>query len=317
MAWLYIVSLRVTHPYQELSVVVKKMGMRPIRIWKGGDPKSTPAGKLLEGKYAGTFANSYCCFGIKSDTDDGELPEDYVSAAKCVPDVVQLYVEKMKPHVALWQEITTTGGELNFYIAWDIDAKSFTEEFKWILLKDLAEFQICLSFDIIKFVPRDPEWNYDEDGDRKSEPYNTYTVELRIRHPHRNLSIVPETMGLEPVRLWKASESKPGDSVSQDQRLAERYIDSYCALRVAPTEEHVSDVITAFVKKMQPHAALWQEITATGGELEFFIGWDVDVKTFAEEFKWELLQDLVEFRISLALDLNKRVPLISDSTNVG
>ena len=313
MSWVYSVSLRVRHPHRDLSRVAEIVGMKPVWLWKVGDQKKTYWGHLVEGEHAGTYTNCYCCLSMTSDTGNTDPSRSYVSVENCVSEVIAFFAEKMKPHVVLWQEINITGGCVDFYISWNSDIKSLTEEFKWTSLQDLAELRISLDFDIIKFFPPDPEWNYDRDGDRESEPYYTYTVELRIRHPHRDLSMIPETLGLEPVRLWQASDVA---SLAESERHI-YYIDSYCALRVAPTEEHVSDNITAFVEKMQPHAALWREITATGGTLEFFIGWDIGMKTFAEEFKWELLQDLVALQISLAFDIRKLVPLISDSTNVG
>ena len=69
--------------------------------------------------------------------------------------------------------------------------------------------------------------------------------------------------------------------------------------------EHVdlTDALEANLSFLAPHGDFLREFVATGGEIEYFIGWFTTDTSGGETLGWELLQRLAALRINLALDV--------------
>lgn len=98
----YKVSLRIEHPFLDLSFVPTSLGMQPVRIWKIGDERVTPTGSHLGGRRD----YSYCMVDMGGDCNAAlELQ-------------IRQAISKIKSHRDTLDQVTTTGGTVGFFIGW-------------------------------------------------------------------------------------------------------------------------------------------------------------------------------------------------------
>ncbi len=95
----YGISFRVTHPSKDLSTVGPKLGIKPFRLWKVGDPRSTPKGDKLEGLYA----NSYIC--IRLQLEDLAIPYQ-----------INNFLVKFNNQTKYWNDLASSGGKFMLVI---------------------------------------------------------------------------------------------------------------------------------------------------------------------------------------------------------
>ena len=65
----------------------------------------------------------------------------------------------------------------------------------------------------------------------------------------------------------------------------------------------LTDALEANLSSLESHKDFLREFVATGGEIEYFIGWFTTDTSCGETLDWELLQRLAALRINLALDV--------------
>ena len=51
----YSVSLRIFHPYIDPDDITEQIKILPTRKWKAGEPRSTPTGTKINGKYDNSY----------------------------------------------------------------------------------------------------------------------------------------------------------------------------------------------------------------------------------------------------------------------
>ena len=142
-------------------------------------------------------------------------------------------------------------------------------------------------------------------------PY-TYTLSFRISHPERDLADayarLGKLQGFTPGRIWKAGESR---STPTGLPLEGKYEVSYCHFKLfdsdsenVQTSEHagLATTIDRALDILLQEKELLLEISSSGSNLEFFIGWYIGSNS-GEMFDLALLQKLTELRIALSFDV--------------
>jgi hypothetical protein len=124
------VSLRIVHPEMDPNEISKVLGLRAKYSWKAHTQKKTPKGQPLEGLYDA----SYCSFDLEN-SNGIELS-----------DFIKLCNIKFSSYKSFFNQIYSTGGELEYFIGWYSDENS-GEIFDLELLEQLVELKIKLSFD--------------------------------------------------------------------------------------------------------------------------------------------------------------------------
>lgn len=122
-----IISLRIRHPTQDLAVVCGKLSMTPTRVWKAGEPRTTPKGEPL----GGVRRESYCSIEL------GRV------GASALAEGVRAGVVQLSKHRTLLDDVVASGGKLSLSVGWFLEGSS-GESFDWELLKDLGQLRISL-----------------------------------------------------------------------------------------------------------------------------------------------------------------------------
>jgi hypothetical protein len=126
----YEVSLRIKHPTMNAEAICKKVGLRVERKWTVGSQRKTPKGTPL----TGVNKSTYCCFKL-------EHPKELILA-----DFLRSCNRRLYRHERFFEHIRSTGGSLEYFIAWYSDRNS-GETFDFDLLSMLVRLKIDLSID--------------------------------------------------------------------------------------------------------------------------------------------------------------------------
>jgi len=131
-------SLWIKHPTADLSRVPQSLGLPVSRIWKAGDPRSTPKGTPLEG----SWRNSYCCL---------TLQEERVAS---LPELLRKVLPKLARHKGVLDELTSDGATLSLFVGWFSEEANSRDLIEWDLLAELANLKIALDLDF--YGPENP-----------------------------------------------------------------------------------------------------------------------------------------------------------------
>ncbi|HEY2068622.1 MAG TPA: DUF4279 domain-containing protein [Rhizomicrobium sp.] len=124
-------SFRVSHPSADLAHLPERLGLECGRVWKAGEPRTNPKGGALPG----VNRSSYCW--LKTSL----APEH------TLPQAIAAFLDYLRPHKALLDELHTGGGELELFVYWSSDANT-GETFEPVLLRAMADMNMALSLDI-------------------------------------------------------------------------------------------------------------------------------------------------------------------------
>lgn len=127
----FALSLWVRHPSADLADLPTTLGLTPVRVWKVGDPRTTPKNTPL----VGTYRESYCCMNIETDAD------------ATLPNSITATIEKLRPHTTKIDSLCATGGTFLLNVGWH---SSFNtgENFEVRLLRELADMNVSLGIDV-------------------------------------------------------------------------------------------------------------------------------------------------------------------------
>jgi hypothetical protein len=114
------------------------LGLVPAPIWKKGDERKTPKGRKL----GGTRDSSYCSIAL-GETSRQPLREKIAAA-----------LSLFRPHRELLRELSSTGGEVSFFVGWFLDENT-RDYFDWQILGEMADLRIGLDLDV--YVPQEPQ----------------------------------------------------------------------------------------------------------------------------------------------------------------
>lgn len=132
----YSASFRVWHPSMEPALISKAIGLEPKRSWRAGEPRTTPKGQPLEGKYP----ESYWCADIS-----GEAPED--GEQQCLEDFLLGASSRLSAVGDFLRSVRETGGRTEIFVGlygrWN-----YGFEFSPNLLLKLSSLGLALSLDV-------------------------------------------------------------------------------------------------------------------------------------------------------------------------
>jgi len=114
---------------EDISVA---LGMKPQYHWKVGERRTTPTGQLLTGVNESTY---WCSAGV--DGQGFALAESLSSHL--------LMLERRREFLT---EFVSTGGSVDYFVAWFTDGMNTGATLDWELLKRLGALQIDLDLDV-------------------------------------------------------------------------------------------------------------------------------------------------------------------------
>jgi hypothetical protein len=114
----------------EISAV---LGLEPSRMWRAGDPRTTPKNTPLEGVWRGTY--------WATDVLKDDCPNRTLAAA-----LFEL-AERFSANKSFFAKVRNEGGCVEFYVGWFIDGNR-GDEFGPDLMGKLVDLGITLSLDI-------------------------------------------------------------------------------------------------------------------------------------------------------------------------
>ena len=124
----------------EISAALK---LEPFRMWRAGDPRTTPKNTPLEGTWRDTYWTA--------DVFKDKCPDRTLAAA------IFGLAERFSPSKSFFAKICSEGGRVEFYVGWFIDGNR-GDVFDTILLAKLADLGVDLSLDI--YPPPNPQDKY-------------------------------------------------------------------------------------------------------------------------------------------------------------
>src|SRR5262245_8064840 len=134
----YKISLRLRHPSANPADITSALGLSPFRCGRAGEPRSTPKGNPLEGKYTGSF--------WAAELAEGRWP------GKTLENVISDTLGELAVHKTFFHQIRSEGGHVVFVVGWFFDGLS-GGVFDCELLARMADLKIDLSLHV---YPPDP-----------------------------------------------------------------------------------------------------------------------------------------------------------------
>jgi len=134
----YSLVLAVKHPDADLSALPRELDLTAKRVWKADDPRTTPAGIPLSGRYR----ESYCCLQVE------QTPQASLSRA------IGVFLDHLRPRRGAVERVCATGGAIELIVHWYSPGNT-GEDFPPSLLGALADMNIALGLDIYGDKPLD------------------------------------------------------------------------------------------------------------------------------------------------------------------
>jgi hypothetical protein len=132
------------------------------------------------------------------------------------------------------------------------------------------------------------------------KPY-TFDLTLRLRHPRIRHDEISRNLNLHPRFKWNAGAPRLRPDGTE---LGGIHDHTYWACKVARNKsESLIDALNTNISALELHRAFLQDFVATGGQIEFFVGWFTTKISGGDTLTWELLARLAELRIDLSLDV--------------
>lgn len=124
----YKISFRVRHPSHDPKDICDRLRLSPDRLWKSGEPRTTPKGELLEGLNLESFVAH-------------RLPD---SPTASLADSIVDFLKHLRPHRAFLDEISDSGGSLSFFVGLFLDGNDHGETLRWDFLNSVTCLRISL-----------------------------------------------------------------------------------------------------------------------------------------------------------------------------
>jgi hypothetical protein len=123
-------SFCVDHENLDLSVIPEQLNLPTNRLWKAGQPRMVPNGRLLGGSYE----KSYC-----------SIPFEHTPEVS-LPVSLKVALAKLMPHKPFLEELVASGANLRFFVGWFSNSNS-RDCLDWRLLREIADMKISLDLD--------------------------------------------------------------------------------------------------------------------------------------------------------------------------
>ncbi|MEW8556866.1 MAG: hypothetical protein AB2588_02715 [Candidatus Thiodiazotropha sp.] len=107
-------------------------------------------------------------------------------------------------------------------------------------------------------------------------------------------------IGIKAYRKWSAGDMR---STPTGRKLDGVYEETHCTFRL--DHEGFGDISTFLSNQtstVKSKKQFFKKVIASGGNIEYFIGWDLHGNT-GDTFSHELLRELADLGISLSFDL--------------
>ena len=127
----FSLSLRIEHPGMSPQDISTALSLTPRTSWCAGDPRRSPEGRVLDGRYPTTY------WSCNLDHPPGE------SLSECLGRSA----ETLAPHAEFLRTIRSTGGRCEFFVGW-FSGRNSGELLGCHLLCKLCELQIDLALDV-------------------------------------------------------------------------------------------------------------------------------------------------------------------------
>ena len=126
-----------------------------------------------------------------------------------------------------------------------------------------------------------------------------FKVSLCLHHPKMNPDVISSGLSLNPQFMYMVGDRRKTPKGNLLEGFNE---DSYWTCEMRPSrKEGLADCLRASLSKLERKASFLRKFSATGGHLEFFIGWFVNSNCGEVlDFDPERLADL---RIELSFDV--------------
>ena len=121
-----------------------------------------------------------------------------------------------------------------------------------------------------------------------------FAVSLRISHPSMEPEVISKRLGLTPKTAWKVGDqwkNPCGPCTANKHR--ETYWSYPCLI---PKELRLSDFLKVFLEQIEEHKGFFQEIRATNGSVELFVGW-FSGSNSGDTFRCQLLEKLADLQV--------------------
>jgi hypothetical protein len=127
-----------------------------------------------------------------------------------------------------------------------------------------------------------------------------YRVSLRIVHPTIDPEEISMRLALQPRISGKAGNAR---KTPNGDPLKGRYESSYWVYPISQkSDEDLTDLLEDFTVGLEPHRDFLLDLRATGGRLEYFIGW-FSGKNSGTVFEYDLLSKIASLQIDISLDV--------------
>jgi hypothetical protein len=127
----YVISLRVEHPSADPADITSALGLTPSRYWRAGEPRSSPKGRPLKGRYQESFWTATLA--------EGRWPE------KDLPAAISDVLDQLEGRRDFFHQVRSEGGRAEFFVGWFFDGQS-GDVFGCELLGRMEALKIDLSF---------------------------------------------------------------------------------------------------------------------------------------------------------------------------
>ncbi len=125
-------------------------------------------------------------------------------------------------------------------------------------------------------------------------------LSLHIKHPTRDLSSVCSALRFEPTNIWKKGDERRTPKGNKIGGLREN---SYCSIDLGQSSrEPLPKQIEAALTLLQPHRAMLQRLSSTGGTISFYVGWFCD-EDAGETLNAQILERMARLRVALELNI--------------
>jgi hypothetical protein len=133
----------------------------------------------------------------------------------------------------------------------------------------------------------------------------TYSISLRLCHPHIDPAEISQFLALEPKRAWKAGDPR---QTPKGTLLEGFYSESYWTSDLIPHGEQPSegtlleDYLDDLTKQLASSRDFFARVRSEGGHVELFIGIYGD-RNFGFELPPSLLSAVADIGLSLSFDV--------------
>lgn len=135
----YKISVRLRHPSSSLRSISQVLGEMPglvsPKLMDVGEQRTSSAGDVLEG----TYRESLYSFSF--------MKEWQSSDSQSLPDELVLTLNRLASQKEVLEEVTSTGGKMEFFIGITIDANSGISLGSDLIMQ-LSDMKVELDFDI-------------------------------------------------------------------------------------------------------------------------------------------------------------------------